>query len=112
MRALCKEDQELVLDYVKEKIDSMDVKFKEEFYIHNEIKVKEESSTPLKRPLEESYAPPLKRARYDDDEFDDVLEVPEQMSEIQGYQELQFPHSDETTTVLESYAPPLKKSQL
>ena len=57
MRALCKEDQELVLDYVKEKIDSMDVKFKEEFYIHNEIKVKEESSTPLKRPLEESYAP-------------------------------------------------------
>ena len=42
-----------------------------------------------------------RRAHYDDDEFDGVLEEPEQISEIQCYQELQFPHSDETTIVLE-----------
>ncbi|CAL4125865.1 unnamed protein product, partial [Meganyctiphanes norvegica] len=76
MRVLSKEDQDLVLSYVNEKIDSLS---RSSF----EVKVKEEPGTP-----------PSKKARYDIDEFDDIVEVSDKQYEVQAYQNQIVTNSD------------------
>ena len=98
MLALCEEDQTIVLDYVKAKMDLMQVKLKEDSYSINQLIVKEESNIPSsKRAREESNIPPSKKVCYDFDEFDDIEEVPEQLSEILAYQKHKLPQSDDST---------------
>ena len=98
MLVLCEEDQTIVLDYVKAKMDLMQVKLKEDSYSINQLIVKEESNIPSsKRAREESNIPPSKKVRYDFDEFDDIEEVPEQLSEILAYQKHKLPQSDDST---------------
>ena len=73
MKALSKEDQELVLAYVNENIDLLS---------SNSHQVHESSS------------PPPKKARYED-EFDDDVDCEEQISEVQAYQKLKVTPTDD-----------------
>ena len=73
MKALSKEDQELVLEYVNENIDLLS---------SNSNQVHESSS------------PPPNKVRYED-EFDDDVDCEEHLSEIQAYQRLKVTPTDD-----------------
>ena len=78
MRVLEEEDRDLVLNYVNEKIDALPL---------SSYQSKTKASSP----------PPLKKARYDVDEFDDVPQKGDQLSEIESYQKQEIPSSEKCT---------------
>ena len=77
MRALNKEDQELVLEYVNERADALSPNF---------------------NLVNESSSPPSKKSRYED-EFDDIVEDEPHISEVQAYQKQQLNLSNEDTVL-------------
>ena len=75
MRVLEEEDRDLVLNYVNEKIDALPL---------NSYQSKRKASSP----------PPLNKARYDVDEFDDVPQKGDKLSEVESYQRKEVPCCD------------------